>query len=133
MPSGPSNAYALSTASHGIRRRSAASASRARVSAFSFTSSSWRAASHACGDTIGGGFMADSSHNLGPRPSPASSYQSRPLGGGASVGPLMRLLQHPMPVEQLPRDGRAQPRTSASRLGAERREDTMPHRGVLLL
>src|SRR5215217_1819996 len=57
MPSGPSNWYALSTASHGIRRRSAASASRARVSSFSFTSSSWRAASHASGDTIGGVFM----------------------------------------------------------------------------
>src|SRR5215216_6483138 len=118
MPSGPSNWYALSTASHGIRRRSAASASRARVSSFSFTSRSWRAASHACGDTIGGGFMADSSHNLGPRPSPASSYQSRPLGGGASVGPLMRLLQHPMPVEQLGGDGRAQPRTYAPVAGS---------------
>jgi len=34
----------FSTASHGIRRRSAASASRARVSSFSFTSSCWCAA-----------------------------------------------------------------------------------------
>src|SRR5262245_56802751 len=32
-------------------------ASRARVSSFSFTSSCWRAASHSCGDTIGGMFM----------------------------------------------------------------------------
>src|SRR6266702_8532274 len=58
LPLGPSNAYSFSTASHGIRRRSAASASRARVSSFSFTSSCWRAASHSCGDTIGGVFIA---------------------------------------------------------------------------
>ena len=57
MPSGPSNSYAFSTASHGIRRRSAASASRARVSSFSFTSSCWRAASHSGSVTIGGVFM----------------------------------------------------------------------------
>src|SRR5436190_23426943 len=37
--------------SHGIRRRSAASASRARVSSFSFTRSCWRAASHSFADT----------------------------------------------------------------------------------
>src|SRR4030095_16560114 len=37
--------------SHGIRRRSAASASRARVNSFSFTRSCWRAASHSFGDT----------------------------------------------------------------------------------
>src|ERR1700682_4667755 len=58
MPSGPSNSYFFSTASHGIRRRKAASASRARVNSFSLTSSCWRAASHTCGDTIGGVFMA---------------------------------------------------------------------------
>src|SRR4029077_8790641 len=52
LPFGPSNSYSFSTASHGIRRRSAASASRARVNSFSFTSSCWRAASHSCGDTI---------------------------------------------------------------------------------
>jgi hypothetical protein len=34
LPLGPSNAYALSTAIHGIRRRSAASASRARQGLF---------------------------------------------------------------------------------------------------
>src|SRR5580700_6207433 len=39
-----------------MRRRSAASASRARVDAFSFTSSRWRAASHSSGDTMGGAF-----------------------------------------------------------------------------
>src|SRR5262249_22617243 len=39
---------------HGIRRRSAASASRERVKAFSFTRSCWRASSQASGDTIGG-------------------------------------------------------------------------------
>src|SRR5215467_13209102 len=58
LPLGPSNSYSFSTASHGIRRRSAASASRARVKAFSLTSSSWRAASHSCGETIGGVFIA---------------------------------------------------------------------------
>src|ERR1700727_1044958 len=50
--------YAFFTASHGIRRRSAASASRARVRAFSLTRSCSRAASHSCGDTILGVFMA---------------------------------------------------------------------------
>src|SRR6202035_5026541 len=55
---GPWNAYACSTAIHGIRRRSAASASWARIWAFSFTSSCWRAASHACGETIDGVCMA---------------------------------------------------------------------------
>src|SRR5918996_2383577 len=53
-PSGPSKRYSFSTASHGIRRRLAASASRARVSLFSSTSSAWRAASHSCGVTTGG-------------------------------------------------------------------------------
>ena len=43
IPAGPSNSYAFSTAVHGIRRRSAASASRARVKAFCFTSSCSRA------------------------------------------------------------------------------------------
>src|SRR5207249_3516810 len=50
--------YLLSTASQGIRRRSAASASRERVTAFSFTRSCWRAASQSCCDTIGGVFIA---------------------------------------------------------------------------
>src|SRR5579863_200363 len=58
LPVGPSNTYFFSTAIHGIRRRSAASASRERVKAFSFTSSCWRAASHSCGDTTGGVFIA---------------------------------------------------------------------------
>ena len=57
-PSGPSKRYSFSTAIRGIRRRSAASASRARVSSFSLTSSSSRAASHSCGDTIGGMFIS---------------------------------------------------------------------------
>ena len=56
MPLGPSNSYALSTGVQGIRRRMAASASRARVNSFSLTSISWRAASHSCADTIGGVF-----------------------------------------------------------------------------
>src|SRR5438552_5229109 len=51
LPLGPSNLYAFSTASHGIRRRSAAMASRAWVNSFSFTSNFWRAASHSCADT----------------------------------------------------------------------------------
>src|SRR6266508_3973987 len=40
-----------------LGRRSAAGASRAWVSSFSFTSSCWRAASHSFGDTILGGFI----------------------------------------------------------------------------
>src|SRR3712207_796495 len=40
-----------------MRRRLAASASRARVSSFSSPSSSSRAAFHSCGDTTGGIFM----------------------------------------------------------------------------
>src|SRR5438445_8069149 len=51
LPLGPSNSYAFSTASHGIRRRSAARAQRAWVNAFSFPSNFWRAASHSCADT----------------------------------------------------------------------------------
>src|ERR1700676_4104880 len=54
LPLGPSNSYFFSTASHGIRRRSAASASRARGRAFSFTRSCSRSVSHSFGDTIGG-------------------------------------------------------------------------------
>src|SRR6202162_3813509 len=57
LPLGPSNSYFLSTAIQGMRRRSAASASRERVKAFSFTRSCWRAASHSCCDTIGGVLM----------------------------------------------------------------------------
>src|SRR5215218_4849814 len=53
-PPGPSNQYSLSTAIHGIRRRSAASASRARVSSFSLTSSASRALRQSCDETIGG-------------------------------------------------------------------------------
>src|SRR5262249_41385456 len=51
FPCVPSNSYSLSTATHGIRRRSAANASRARVNSFSFTRSCRRAASHSFGDT----------------------------------------------------------------------------------
>src|SRR5215471_17233536 len=58
LPLGPSNSYFLSTAIHGIRRRSAASASRERVKVFSFTRSCCRAVSHSCCDTIGGVFIA---------------------------------------------------------------------------
>src|SRR6266566_7560606 len=54
LPLGPSNSYFFFTASHGIRRRSAASASRARVNSFSFTSSCWSAAFHSAFDTIFG-------------------------------------------------------------------------------
>ena len=57
--------YSFCTASHGIRRRSAASASRARVSSFSFTSSRWRAASHSCGVTIDGVFIVVSTFLFG--------------------------------------------------------------------
>src|ERR1700722_20014275 len=58
LPLGPSNSYFFSTAIQGIRRRSAARASRERVRAFSFTRSCCRAVSHSCCDTIGGGFIA---------------------------------------------------------------------------
>src|SRR5262245_3447802 len=58
LPLGPSNSYFFSTSIHGIRRRSAASASRERVKAFSFTRSCCHAASHSCADTIGGVFIA---------------------------------------------------------------------------
>ena len=44
---------------HGIRRRSAASESRARVISFSFTRSCSRAASHFCRDTTGGVSMPE--------------------------------------------------------------------------
>src|SRR5687767_6776438 len=56
VPSGPSKLYSFSTAIHGIRRRSAASASRARVCSFSLTSSSSRAVFHSSGETTGGVF-----------------------------------------------------------------------------
>src|ERR687894_700033 len=52
----PSKLYSFSTAIHGIRRRSAASASRARVCSFSWTSSSSRAVFHSSGETTGGVF-----------------------------------------------------------------------------
>src|SRR5262249_13880067 len=58
LPLGPSNSYFFSINIHGIRRRSAAMASRARVNSFSLTSSCCRAASHSCCDTIGGVFIA---------------------------------------------------------------------------
>lgn len=56
-PLGPSNEYSFSTAIHGIRLRSAASTSRARVSSFSLASSLSRAAFHSPGETIGGVFI----------------------------------------------------------------------------
>jgi hypothetical protein len=48
------------TAIHGIRRRSAASASRARVIAFSLSSSWSHAACHSCGDTTAGALAGSS-------------------------------------------------------------------------
>src|SRR4051812_43175277 len=59
-PLGPSNEYSFSTAIHGIRRRSAARASRARESSFSLTSRLSRASAHSERDTIGGVFMGAS-------------------------------------------------------------------------
>src|SRR6478672_6455448 len=58
LPLGPSNSYFFSTAIHGIRRRSAASASRERVKAFSFTRSCCHAVSQSFLDTIEGVFIA---------------------------------------------------------------------------
>src|SRR5262249_29067270 len=57
LPFGPSNWYVFSTAIHGIRRRSAARASPARMWAFSFTTIFSRAAFHSFGDTTGGAFI----------------------------------------------------------------------------
>jgi len=57
LPLAPLEFVAFSTAIHGIRGRSAARASRARVSAFSFTSICWRAAAQVCADTMGGLFI----------------------------------------------------------------------------
>src|SRR3954453_10510919 len=78
-----------------MRRRSAASASRARVSSFSLTRSSRRAASQLCGDTITEGFMATS-------PGVAVCVGRAPLGGlgepfdGGQAGvPLRRDRGHP--------------------------------------
>ena len=100
-PSGPSNAYSFSTAILGIRRRLAASASWAWVSAFSSTSSSSRAAFHSCGETVGGMFMviwllAFWSFRGGNRPSdsrdtararnPSLGAGLRPVAGGATAG-----------------------------------------------
>src|SRR5271155_3812925 len=45
-------------ACQGMRRRSAASASRERVKAFSFARSCWRGGSHSCGETICGVIIA---------------------------------------------------------------------------
>src|SRR5262245_36592439 len=56
-PFGPSNAYGLVISVRGMRRRAAASASRARVSSFSLTRSSWSAACQSCGETTGGMFI----------------------------------------------------------------------------
>src|SRR5215468_10971317 len=61
LPLGPTNSYFFTTAIHGIRRRSAANASRERVKAFSLTRSCCRAASHSCASTIGGVFITISS------------------------------------------------------------------------
>src|SRR3954447_25008900 len=65
-PLGPSNQYSFSTAIHGMRRRSAASASRAWVSSFSLTRSFSRAAFHSCCDTIAGVFILCLLHDRAP-------------------------------------------------------------------
>src|SRR5438132_4032286 len=59
LPLGPSNSYFFSTATHGIRRRPAANASRARVNSFSLTRSFCRATSHSFAETTFGLFMSD--------------------------------------------------------------------------
>ncbi|SKU85306.1 Uncharacterised protein [Mycobacteroides abscessus subsp. abscessus] len=50
----------MPTSVQGMRRRLAASASRARVSAFSSTSIARCAVSHSCADTIAGVFILSS-------------------------------------------------------------------------
>src|SRR5688500_15514710 len=66
-----------------MRRRSAASASRAWVSAFSFTSSRSRAASHSCGDTVGCVFIVRSP------PSGSGTGYARDQGCGSSWPPVL--------------------------------------------
>src|SRR5215472_13353288 len=88
LPSGPSNVYFFSTASHGIRRRSAASASLARVSSFSFKSSRCLAASHSCGVTTCGVFIAVSSFQFGsPKRTVGEIVQQLAVRAAAGRGP----------------------------------------------
>src|SRR5215469_6789048 len=130
-PAGPSNSYCFSTESQGIRRRSAASASLARVSSFSLTSSCWRAASHSCDVTIGGVLMRDVLSGVqpvscGPCPSrprwsPSASSGAAPVASprSARMPPARPLLLRHLATERLLRYGN---RTVASRLGPARGE-----------
>ena len=87
--SGPRTAYSFSTAIHGIRRRSAASASRARVSSFSLTSMSARAASHSWGETTGGVFMG-----LFLLEVLIDDVEQAPPQGALAIHPVGRLAEH---------------------------------------
>src|SRR5206468_1298512 len=58
LPSGPSKTYFFSMCTRGSLRRSAASASRARVASFSLARSASRAACHSVAETTEGRFIA---------------------------------------------------------------------------
>src|SRR5215813_5986459 len=103
LPLGPSNSYFFSTAIHGIRRRSAASASRERVKAFSFTRSCWRAASHSCCDTIGGLFITRCLFPCSLSLSVAISFSPLFSENRARALALKNLLNLPMHNARIPR------------------------------
>src|SRR4051794_37510758 len=80
-----------------MRRRSAASASPARVSSFSLTSSLSRAACHSWGETIGGAFIEGLLQVLVDdveEPSPNGTLMIHPVGG---LGEHPRLEREPVP------------------------------------
>src|SRR5262245_49502442 len=85
-PSGPSNVYCFSTACHGIRRRCAASASLARITSFSLTRISCLAASHSCGETMGGVFIGIVSLRYSRQCIRSAGLDTRPLRNGSTVG-----------------------------------------------
>src|SRR4051812_22256211 len=86
-----------------MRRRSAASASRARVSAFSFTSSRSRAVSHSCGDTVGGVFIVRSPLSVQVRAGArdqgcGTSWPPVLLTAGSSAEVVLQGVQPAVPV-----------------------------------
>src|SRR5829696_5760694 len=73
----------------GIRLRWAASASRARVSSFSLTSSSSRAACHSSGDTIGGVFIGSVLLQI-----VVGDVEQTPPEGALAIHPVGCLAEH---------------------------------------
>ena len=109
----------FSTASHGIRRRSAAIASRARVSSFSFTSSRWRAASHSAGVTIGGCLH-------GGAPFWPGCPRVRSYCGGAATRPRTSSMCSAAHRADRPSRGPARPGTAAPPASARSAAGTVP-------